>query len=84
MAQDFEITGKAGNAKYGAVIISSDNDVYYIHKLDSWSHEFLDKQVKVTGKLVIKKLGTTSKYSGGITASSIKVIKRPKIKIVTP
>ncbi len=47
------LEGKATNAKAGAMVLVG-NDPVYIDGLDSWSKNFLDKQVSISGKLVVK------------------------------
>jgi len=79
-AQDSTITGRAGNAKYGAVVVTADDKLYYIDKLTAWEPAHVNKPVKVTGKIKIKKLKQPKVPSGGIMASSIKVIHKPKIE----
>jgi hypothetical protein len=46
------IEGLAKNAKDGAVVVSSDQTVYYIDKLQYWDEFFEGKKIKVTGYLV--------------------------------
>jgi hypothetical protein len=82
-AQDSTISGKAVNAKYGAVIMTSNDHVYYINKLESWNPGILEKRIKVVGKIVTKKLKKTDKAKGGITSPSIKIIKHPKIEVLS-
>jgi hypothetical protein len=82
-SQDTTITGKANNAKYGAVVVTSNDDIYYIDKLNSWSPDSIDKVVRITGKVVIKKLKKTKVISGGITSPSIKIIRKPKIEYLS-
>jgi hypothetical protein len=80
-SKDTIIMGKVNNAKYGAVVVTSNNDVYYIDKFKSWSSDYIDKPVMVKGKFVIKKLKKTNVISGGITSPTIKIIKKPKIEL---
>ena len=47
------LEGKATNAKAGAILLV-DNDPVYIEGLNSWSNNFIDKQISVFGKLVVK------------------------------
>jgi hypothetical protein len=81
-AQDFIVTGKANNAKLGAVVVTEANEVYYIDKLEFWNSDFIDKTVKVTGKLIIKKTKKTNLISGSVASPSIKLIKRPRIEVM--
>jgi hypothetical protein len=82
-SQDTTIVGKAHNAKYGAVIVTSNNDVYYLDSLKSWSSEFIGKSVKVTGKISIKHLKRQKVISGGITSSQIIIIKKHKVELIS-
>lgn len=52
--KDTSITGKALNAKAGAVIIDLSEEVYYIDGLDGWSEKLEGKILKVTGRLAQK------------------------------
>lgn len=47
------LEGKAVDAKAGAVLLMNDNPVY-IEGLDYWPQDFIDKQVTLSGKLVLK------------------------------
>jgi hypothetical protein len=51
MDKKINVTGTAQNAKAGAVVVTTDNSVYYIEGMDSWSEEVLNTQVKVSGEL---------------------------------
>lgn len=83
-SQDTIIVGKAQNAKYGAIVVSSNSDVYYIDKLAFWSSVMYAKNVKVSGRLVVKKIKKKiNTTSGGITGPEIKIIKKPKIQILS-
>ncbi|MBS1506512.1 MAG: hypothetical protein JSS79_07700 [Bacteroidetes bacterium] len=55
------ISGVAKNAKGGAVVVTSQNQVYYIDKKDSWGAEYLDKNVSVEGIVIIKEVKKHSK-----------------------
>lgn len=79
-AQDSTITGRAGNAKYGAVVVTADDKLYYIDKLTAWEPAHVNKPVRITGKIKIKKLKQPKVSSGGIMAPSIKVIHKAKIE----
>jgi hypothetical protein len=82
-AQDSTITGKTGNAKYGAVVVTTDDNVYYIDKLKAWEPAHINKDVRITGEIKVKKIKQPKVISGGITAPSIKVIHKPKIEYLT-
>lgn len=43
--------GKALDAKYGAILLTSDEDVYYIDGLDYWDDSVRGLPVEVTGEL---------------------------------
>jgi hypothetical protein len=47
------VTGKAKNAKWGAIIVTKKSDVFYINKLNAWDARFYDKKMEVTGVLRI-------------------------------
>jgi len=81
--QVITIVGMARDAKYGAVVITSNNDVYYLYKMETWNKEMLGKQVKVTGRLVERKPehNLEGEMSAEIT-TPIKIIKRFKFEIV--
>ncbi len=48
------IIGVAKNAKMGAIILTKDQDVYYIDGLHSWDEVVYQKEVKVTGILKLE------------------------------
>ena len=76
--QRITVTGKAMNAKLGAVV-ESDKGVYYLNGVTSWDKEFYEKQVKVTGRLVIKEneKRENDKVMGEITGPR-NIIKKPE------
>lgn len=80
--QNISVVGIANNAKYGAVVVTSNSEVYYIHGLESWESTFIGKQVKVTGKLLIKKLKKTEEIEGRITSPDVKIIKKSNIELI--
>lgn len=45
------IIGVANNAKMGGIILTEDNDLFYIDGVDSWDDGVVGKKVKVTGTL---------------------------------
>lgn len=77
------ITGTAKDAKAGAVVVTTDNAVYYLDKLEAWSSDVVGKQVRVTGKVVVKKpvKHKGNEISAEIT-TPINVIKRYKVERV--
>ncbi|MFX1258106.1 MAG: hypothetical protein ACFFAN_09615 [Promethearchaeota archaeon] len=56
IGQQITLLGTAKDAKGGAVLITTDNDVIYIKGLEFWSSELLNKQVSVSGLLNKEKL----------------------------
>jgi hypothetical protein len=51
--KNVRLQGKAANSKTGAVLLVG-NDQIYIEGLDQWLKNIVDKQVSISGKLVIK------------------------------
>jgi len=43
------VVGIAHNSKAGAMILTDNNEVYYIAGLDDWKNKFYEKRVKVSG-----------------------------------
>jgi len=56
IGQDVTLLGLAKDAKGGAVIITTDNNVIYIKGLQSWSPDMADSLVSVTGLLKREKI----------------------------
>ena len=54
--QDVTLLGLAKDAKGGAVIITTDNNVIYIKGLQSWSPDIADSLVSVSGLLKQEKI----------------------------
>ena len=52
--KDTTVTGRALNAKAGAVVVDKNDSTYYVGGLESWGREAYGKMVKVTGRLVIE------------------------------
>ncbi|MHA1906000.1 MAG: hypothetical protein ACW98Y_01795 [Candidatus Thorarchaeota archaeon] len=50
MSEDV-VTGRAENAKGGAVVVTSDGDVIYINGVDSWDDDIVGKDVIAKGRL---------------------------------
>ncbi|MBC7862090.1 MAG: hypothetical protein IAF38_03895 [Bacteroidia bacterium] len=59
--KDTSIIGKAANAKAGAVIITLDEQTYYIDGVTSWSDKLNGKILKVKGKLAERSYGEERK-----------------------
>ncbi len=51
--QTVTITGVAYNGKAGAIVKTKDGDVYYIDRLSSWIPDFENKEISVTGNLMV-------------------------------
>ena len=86
-SQDTIIIGKAINAKFGAIVVTPDDMGYYLDKLKSWSPEFYEKKVKVTGKLVTVHIKKQDNSTGTIKATIkgpyVYIIKRYKVELVS-
>lgn len=56
--EKIKITGKAVNAKLGAIVIANDVNgedvVYYLDKIENWSNNVYGKTVTVSGYLLIE------------------------------
>lgn len=49
-----QVTGKAYNAKAGAVVAGADKITYYLDGLESWDKKFYGKKVRVSGTLFLQ------------------------------
>ena len=80
----FSITGKASNAKGGA-IIETDEGVYYVAWKEEWDDEFLGKQVRAQGVHRVEKhdetLNNDGIHSAGMTSDQ-HFIATTKIELV--
>ncbi len=56
IGQKVTLLGTAKDAKAGAVLLTTDEDVVYIKGLESWPPELVDQQVSVNGVLQKAKL----------------------------
>lgn len=54
---EITVIGKAKDAKAGAIIITDQDSVYYVGGLRRWQDKYLDKKIKVKGKLVVENCG---------------------------
>lgn len=50
------LTGTAMDAKSGAVLVTADETIVYIERLDYWPPDFIGKKVSVSGILKQKKI----------------------------
>lgn len=77
------ITGTAKDAKAGAVVITSDNQVYYLDKLDAWNKDVVGKQVRVTGKVVVKNPEKNDRQETRAEITTpVRIIKRHKVELI--
>ena len=53
MDNTFTVTGIAHNGKGGALVVTLNDEVYYIEGMDEWLHDLENKTVIVTGNLKI-------------------------------
>ena len=76
------ITGKALNDKDGA-ILETENKDYLIDKCDEWDEEFYNKNVIVTGYLVIKtyKKRSSKEVLVQERVGKVYILKRAKWKL---
>jgi len=76
------IEGIAQDAKAGAVILTENNEIYYIEGLDYWKSKYLNKKLVVTGNLV-ETQSTEFNDSVFISQSrpSMKIIRDAKFRI---
>lgn len=81
LGQVTTVTGTARDAKYGAVVVTANNEVYYLDKMETWNKEMIGKQVRVAGKVVVREPKQTDTISAEIT-TPVKIIKRPKVEKV--
>jgi len=69
------VTGKAGNAKAGAVVISNNDSVlYYVGGLDVWNDSITGREVTIPGTLLVE--DTKPQPSGEPVKQQITGIKR--------
>lgn len=83
LCQDTTIVGKAGNALYGAVIVTQNDEVFYIDSYSSWDQAYLGKLVKVKGRIITKKIRNRRLFDSGITSPYIRIVKRPEIELLS-
>ncbi|MEZ4773345.1 MAG: hypothetical protein R3D00_09190 [Bacteroidia bacterium] len=53
----FSVTGTAQNSKAGAVVISANQEVYYLEGIDHWDEEQIGREIQVSGELVTENFG---------------------------
>ena len=56
LGQNVVLKGTAKDAKGGAVLITSDNNVIYIKDFDFWPSDLIDKNISVSGFLKSDKI----------------------------
>jgi hypothetical protein len=52
--EKISIKGIAENSKAGAIVVTNDNQVFYIEGINNWNIEILRKQVQVDGYLLVE------------------------------
>ena len=48
---EIKVTGIAKNGKAGAILLTSEDEVYYIEGVHSWEEAIYNKKIEVTGKI---------------------------------
>jgi hypothetical protein len=83
--KDTTISGRAENAKAGAIVVASANSaVYYIDGLAAWDSKVLGQTVEVTGrlKITINKPPAPDEEEKGQIIGEIKTIIKPRWKVM--
>jgi hypothetical protein len=81
--EKISISGTGQNSKSGAIVITKNNEVYYLEGINSWNNEDLDKEIIVEGELKISNINqedlqnSKGEYSQG-NSGEIKTILNPK------
>jgi len=75
------VTGKALNAKGGAVVIGVNEIPYYLEGLESWDRNVYGKEVKVSGALVIIRRPKPSNPLAVVLREQ-RMIKKPKWELI--
>lgn len=82
------VIGTAVVIKNDAAVRTDDNQLYYLDGIYNWDDEYINKRVKVTGKLVVKIYNPKKRSHPVITATPQhrlgrwKIIKKPKWSLV--
>ncbi len=83
--EKIEVTGKALNAKGGAVVVvGADKNTYYLEGIEYWDKKIYGKMIKVSGILVVEstpKKDHQEPWVPEIKGAKI-VIKSPKWQLV--
>jgi hypothetical protein len=82
------VTGKAVNAKLGAIIMVNDSTIYYLKGKDEWSKKNFGKTITIMGRHIEEKRTYEDEYfeNGNIKISFtlppvMPIIKKPRFKI---
>jgi|GEM_PF-1532807 len=83
-SMDTTIIGKAIDAKAGAIVMTSDESIYYVEGLSYWNKEVYGKKVKITGTLVVEE--TQNSHNLKVVTQKIvgkkKIIKKSKYIVI--
>jgi hypothetical protein len=84
METKLAITGIAKNSKAGAIVLTTDSNIYYVEGMDRWSDEVENTMVTVTGEMYTTetKAEDLKNEKGEYTQGSVGVKKIIKQAIV--
>lgn len=74
------VTGKALNAKGGAIVIGANEIPYYLEGVDSWDRNVYGKKIKVSGTLVIIRRKPGNPLA--VVLREQRLIKKPKWELI--
>ncbi len=77
------VTGKALDAKAGAVVETADSDIYYVDGYSHWEESHYGKQVEVSGKLKIRETVITDTSVIIQYAPRMQIIMHPRVRIIS-
>jgi hypothetical protein len=69
--QETTVSGKAYNAKAGAVLMIDDDTPVYIEGMEEWDDDLIGKKVKLTGVLRPKQIYPEIHNEGGIISQGM-------------
>ncbi|MFP5470595.1 MAG: hypothetical protein ACLGGV_03290 [Bacteroidia bacterium] len=77
-----EKIGIAKNAKMGGIIVSNENEIFYIEGVEFWKEKYLGKKIVVMGELVAIYNNKINNDSTEIIQNQVShtLIKNPKIR----
>ena len=70
-SEKIEVVGIAWKAKLGAVVKTKEKDIYYVENLEAWETKYLNKEVLVTGELIM--VNHEDKNNDGLAEAGISV-----------